>query len=515
MKVPISEVDANLVANHRDVRLFQYLVEATQNEFQTDIYNASLIVKQRVRQINAQSRPIEDHTLLGLENLMRSSAPLVGRKLVFFVSDGFVVDLKKSGAPDILRRVINEAARVGAVVYTLDSRAAFSDPAVDATRNGYLDFSSRQGGRLLAESKMPHEVLETLADDTGGRSLLNSNYFNEALSQAIQETSDYYLLDWRPDSDSQRTGKVKLDVVIKGRPDLRVRVRRHIFNLKEATGEDTAKKPASTNPEEELRLTLGSLYPRRDLPTAVSAGFVKPPDGKPVLNVAMQLNGSALNFEATEQKPEGRKESEVDVLGIALDDRGSFATFKQKLNVTRDAVLSKADRSVQWNQSLSLPPGLYQVRVAIRERDTGRLGSAMQWVEIPKLEATSLAMSSIFVGSRKEDETSGSQKVAIKVDRHFVRDSRLRFLTYVYNMPREIGTSDVLFEVKIFRGDRQVLNLPSEQFAANRTTDPTSLLLSGEFKIEQLTPGQYTLQISASGKANKMSASQQVQFIVE
>src|ERR1700730_16442985 len=98
MKVRISEVDANLVANHRDVRLFQYLVEATQNEFQMDPMNAAMMVRQRVRAINAQSRPIEDHTLYGLENLMRSSASLVGRKLVFFISDGFIVDVKKSQA---------------------------------------------------------------------------------------------------------------------------------------------------------------------------------------------------------------------------------------------------------------------------------------------------------------------------------------------------------------------------------------------------------------------------------
>src|SRR5262249_16655138 len=58
-KVPISEVDANLVANHRDVRLFSYLVEATQQEFQTNASNAALIVVSRIRQINAQSIPVE------------------------------------------------------------------------------------------------------------------------------------------------------------------------------------------------------------------------------------------------------------------------------------------------------------------------------------------------------------------------------------------------------------------------------------------------------------------------
>jgi hypothetical protein len=32
---------------------------------------------------------------------------------------------------------------------------------------------------------------------------------------------------------------------------------------------------------------------------------------------------------------------------------------------------------------LPLPPGLYQVRFAVRDRQTGRTGSAMTWIEIP------------------------------------------------------------------------------------------------------------------------------------
>ena len=42
-------------------------------------------------------------------------------------------------------------------------------------------------------------------------------------SQAIDETSNYYLLAWRPASDDQRAGKSKIKVIIKDRPELRVR----------------------------------------------------------------------------------------------------------------------------------------------------------------------------------------------------------------------------------------------------------------------------------------------------
>jgi hypothetical protein len=70
------------------------------------------------------------------------------------------------------------------------------------------------------------------------------------------------------------------------------------------------------------------------------------------------------------------------VLGIAIDDRGQFSTFKQKLDIPRE-VLTKDNGFIKWTQNLSLPPGLYQVRVAVRDRQTGRTGSAITWTEIP------------------------------------------------------------------------------------------------------------------------------------
>lgn len=533
MEVPISEVDANLVANHRDGGLFSYLVEATAKQYQMSAFNAYLLVKQRLRQISMQSRIVEIQSLLGLESLMRSSQPLVGRKLVFFISDGFIVDLKKSSAPDILRRVINEAARVGAVVYTMDTRAIFSDPGVDAGRNDYPDFSSRQAGRNLAETKMPQEILETLAADTGGRSFLNPNDFDDALALAIRETSDYYLLDWRPDTASQRAGTARLEVVVKDRPDLRVRLRRHILNLKpeETAAAPTKKATAQAiTPEEELRATLGSLYPHRELPTSLSVGFVKTPTNGMTLNVAMQLDGAALNFEksperreaAAQEKASETTQTEVDVLGVALDDRGSFSSFKQILTVKREAVFARDDHFVQWNQALLLPPGLYQVRVAVRERETGRTGSAMQWIEIPKIDPTSLAMSDIFIGERKTAEASG-QKIAVKVNRSFARNSFLRYQAYLYNAGRAAApppltaasSSQLTLEVKVLRGNRIVLTVPESKLGTSNTDDPASFSLAGEISLNQFPPGHYTLQISATERGAKTSVTQKALFAIE
>jgi len=129
--VSISEVDANLVASGGDRDLFGYLVAATMAELNMSVMNAVTIVMNRVSQINSQSKLTENETLSRLEGLMRSTAPLSGRKLLFFISDGFVVDTRRSSGPDIMRRVANEAARVGVVIYTLDTRSSFVGTGVD------------------------------------------------------------------------------------------------------------------------------------------------------------------------------------------------------------------------------------------------------------------------------------------------------------------------------------------------------------------------------------------------
>jgi VWFA-related protein len=373
-KVSISEVDATIVANHGDRGLFSYLLEATMKEFQTDAINAYTIVTNRVRQINAQSRIAELETLSRLESLMRSTTPLPGRKLLFFISDGFVVDPKRASGADKMRRVINEAARVGVVIYSLGTRSYTFGSGIDVSKNDYPDFSPRTASRSLAESKMPQEPLETLAEETGGRSYLNASALDDGVGEALTESSAYYLLAWRPDSENQRSGKSRIKVAVKDRPDLRVRMRQHYFDFRNS--EAAAPAPKTNSPDDELKLALRSLYPRRDLPVSVSASFANTAEKGTVLNASMQIDGASLNFGEPE---EARQQAIVDVLGIAVDDRGRFATFKQKLDIPHEV-----GRYIKWGQALSLPPGLYQVRVAVRDRKTGRTGSAMTWIEIPQ-----------------------------------------------------------------------------------------------------------------------------------
>src|SRR5260370_38774771 len=117
--------------------------------------------------------------------LMRSTGPLAGRKIVFCILDGFVMDIKRSKRRDVMQRVANEAARAGAVVHPLDTRANFFGPGADVPRNDYPDSTGGTAWRSLAENKAPQEPLETLADEPGGGPDTSTNPLATGLSRAL------------------------------------------------------------------------------------------------------------------------------------------------------------------------------------------------------------------------------------------------------------------------------------------------------------------------------------------
>lgn len=533
----ISEYQANQVAEHNDRALFNYLVSSTINEYQLvppkggDPRGLSSLavnnVKNRIRQIEVNSRSAADNTLAVLLGLMRSSAPLPGRKLLFFVSDGFITDTRGSNAMSMLKRVTELASRVGIVVYTMEASGIYYDPAVDASTNSFPDGlgSGVAARNWTAESAGMREPLHILADDTGGRALLNSNSIPASLQEALDETSSYYLLAWRPNAEEQRSGKAQLKVTLKNHPELRVRMRRNFYvpsNTAEAS--DLPKSPPSRNshadstsiaktvpqPEAELLATLGSLYPQQALPASLAVGYVQTPDQGLLLKLSMQIERWAFSFDSADEK------KEVDVIGAAIDDRGVIVSFKQLLTVTANADAQRTGLPIQWNQQLRVPAGLYQVRVALRERETGRAGGVQQWIEIPEITGDKLQMSSLFAGERKlTDGKSGGapESLLVNVTRRFARSSALRYQTYLSNVAGG-QSAGVDIEALILQDGKTIVALPPAK-APTAALKDNALPYWSELSLEGLRPGYYQLQVTATDRVSKDIAVQRIHFVVQ
>jgi hypothetical protein len=167
---------------------------------------------------------------------------------------------------------------------------------------------------------------------------------------------------------------------------------------------------------------------------------------------------------------------------------------------------------------LSVPPGLYQVRVAVRERKTGRTGSALQWIEIPDMLQGQFELSSLFLGERNnanqiESKSEGPGSIRVDVDHRFARSSVLRFQTYVYNAVRGVNGPDVWIEARILRNNQQVLRTsPALVPVAN---DLSRLPYWTEIPLSQLPSGRYVLQVLATDRAKNSNKSQMVSFSIE
>ena len=525
-KTRITDYMASEVADAGNRQLFAYLMESVKIEYGMGLGaargdhgndsagQARRLLKSRIAQISAQSRADTANTIEVLQSLMQSSASLPGRKLVFFLSDGFIVDPRGSSALSRLHEVTQIAARSAAVIYSVDMRGSFLDAAVDASSSDYVDMTSRHAGVSLGETMAPREPLNVLADETGGKTVVNSVALDDALEQAVRETSDYYVLAWRPGSENERSAKARLELTIEGRPDLRVRLRKTYLVTNATAGIKTPANGANVTPEAQLLTTLGSAQPLRTIPTSLSAGYVRS-ESVPVLQTSMQIARAAINFDPSS----ANQKSEVDVIGAAIDDRGLIYTFKQLLTIT-PSTPETAQTPVVWNQQLTVQPGLYQVRVAVRERGTGRTGSAMEWIEIPPANPAGFGMSSLFLGERQAETASAPlsadpRPVRVDVDHRFARSSVLRFQTYVYNAARNAGAPDVWIDAKVLRGSQQVMIVAPSRIPSDLVKDTWRLPYWSEIALDQLPPGPYMLKVSASDKIAGTSSSQRIAFTVE
>jgi VWFA-related protein len=534
----ITGYQANQVAEHNDRALFNYLVSSTINEYQLvppkggDPRGLSTLavnnVRNRIRQIEVNSRSTADNTLAVLLGLMRSSAPLPGRKLLFFVSDGFITDTRGSNAMTMLKRVTEVASRVGIVVYSMEATGMYYDPSIDASTNSFPDGmgSGTSAHNWTAESAGMREPLRILADDTGGRALLNSNSIPNSIQEALDETSSYYLLAWRPDAEEQRNGKAQLKVILRNHPELRVRLRRNYYvPSSKATASDLPKTPTSPKshpdsstaaktepqPEAELLAALGALYPQKTLPASLTVGYVQTPDQGLLLRLSMQIERGAFSFDAAADE-----KKEVDVIGAAIDDRGMIVSFKQLLTVTANAEAQKTGLPVQWNQQLRVPAGLYQVRIALRERGTGRTGGVQQWIEVPKIAKEKLQMSSLFAAERKAtdgEEIASPSSLLVNVTRRFARTSALRYQTYLWNVAPG-SAADIEIEARILQDGATIVTLPPAKVPTATLKDNT-LPYWSELSLAGLRPGHYQLQVSATDLRSKGTAVQRMHFMVQ
>ncbi|HWP52980.1 MAG TPA: VWA domain-containing protein [Pyrinomonadaceae bacterium] len=492
------------------------LIAALKKTCETDVRSSA-------RAVLIQAGDITRGMYASLENLIRSSARAPGRKLAFFISDGFLMDLGPQAANlrDKLDRVIDAATRAGVVIYTIDARGLNTNTDVDVANTRPRTGSGDPGldMAMIGEIAATQDAMNGLAGDTGGRALRNMNYFDRWVEKVLDETSNYYLLAWRPENAEEKAPKFRhVQFRVIDHPELTARAPKGYVTGPQATETANATIPkqaanhVATVEDAEIRDALADYYPSAALPTVLSLTYLNTPNNQTVLTSSIQVATNRLTFGSDGQQP-----ASLRLAGVVLNDKGKIAhSFKNQLSVK--PLNGQLDSgSVLYNEPTPLAPGIYQVRVAARDEKSGRVGSAMEWVVIPDLTNKQLTLSSLLLGGQVLDRKSnadGAAQVQLSVDHRFARSGKLGYWFFVYNAKRDaVGATSLMIQSQVERDGKVMLSSPQRK-VNQAGPDPDRIPFGDELALQTLAPGTYDLRVTITDSMAGTSVTQMIDFVV-
>lgn len=442
-------------------------------------------------------------TLGAIRYVIRGLSELPGRKSVLLLSDGFrLTDADDSYGRVLaaLRAVVDAANRAGVVVYGMDMRGLV---ATGPTASEAEPSDPRGAEDALRAS---HDGLWALAQDTGGLFIRNTNDLTGGLARVLDDQRGYYLLGYVPDDSTFGGSKRRFHTlrVRMKRPGLRVRSRSGFFSVPD--GPQRAAAPQSrmvaavTSPFAggHIRMQLSSFFGHHEK----TGAFV---------TSVMHVDARDLTFT---EKSDGSRVAEIEIVAVTFGDNGAIADQSSRrytFTVSREAHDRVLSSGLVYRMQVPLKrPGPYQLRIALRDAGSDRIGSASRFIDVPDVKKRRLTLSGLVIeGAAPETAAAGDDagdpqsSVAVRM---FRRDSDARYVCSVYNARRGTGGQPQLHvELRLYRDGVEVFR--SEPAGALLQADGTGTMVGGLLRFgPEMVPGSYLLELAVTDKLAKKAA---------
>jgi VWFA-related protein len=445
-------------------------------------------------------------TIETLNNLIVSMRQLPGRKLGVFVSEGFRLFASQSNHE--FGETIGLAARSNVVFYSIDPKGLIppisaADQIGLAQEKGPL---AQQIANLLmqesVEAQETRESLSSLAVETGGKLFSDNNDINRGLANLLDENSSYYLLGFQPES-AKWDGKLhKIKVVVRNRPELTVLARRSYL------ARSDAPKPASADPKvAEAIDAISSPFVRRDIDLRLTALYIDNPQREPSVTLLLHIDASKLHL----IESEGSYHSSLEQIGFVLDANGrtveSFSNTLQ-LNLQPKTFQAALKQGFVATRTMNLKPGMYQIRLFVREAGFGLIGTANDFIEIPDLKAADrLGASSLFLaGQTAQQGKTANAAGATPSQRKFPTNGEFSYSMVIYNprIDEKMKQPQLEMRTRILNGSKVVFaGQPHPVPVGEGSALPYRIVTGGVIKPLILPSGDYTVEVIVWDKLRK------------
>ncbi|HEX9187682.1 MAG TPA: VWA domain-containing protein, partial [Vicinamibacteria bacterium] len=435
---------------------------------------------QRASHVYLQALERHRLTLGLLERAMLALVPVPGRKSAILVSEGFIRD---PTLPEF-KRVVEASRRANVALHFVDARGLTGMPLATTAEFGPPLLPDDLSAMSL-DAPLESEGSESLAAETGGFTIKNTNDLAEGVKRIARESESYYMLGYRPLASPADGRFHEIDVKVR-RGGVRVRARRGYYAL----ARSAAAEADGPDRRPDFQPALDSPFALGDIPMRMTAlVFGEQEAGKADVLVATEVDVRGFAFE----KRDGRLRDELQVLlVVAHRDSGEFSRYDQAVELAFPpaALESVAGSGYVVARPFPLPPGGYQAKIAVRDRNGGRIGTVMHDFEVPDLEG--FRTSTPLLTDAVQGAPGERPRPVLRLGRRYSPDSTLYCEYEVYEAARdEAALPRVAAGYEIRRLDGAVVT----------RVDPTSIRPSSIGKVSRLVavplwrvpPGQYEL----------------------
>ena len=411
-----------------------------------------------------------------------------GRKTLLLVSEGFTGATPSTviggvpGNPDPIgganlqtefQQIFADAARSNTSLYTLDPRGL-----------AVCEFCASARVNMQVDLKILNTALDSLrviADNTGGRAILNSNDPLPALKQMLRDSSAYYLLGYTS-TEKPRDGRfhpIKVRVLRKDAGILYARPGYWAYSADDVAKITAPPKPA---PDREIVSALDSLStPQRGRAVQLWMGADRGADGKAIVTLAWQ----ALTAESSQSL------GTVDHVNVTATSFMGDQLFAGPVQRDPQAPL------LAGRVTFEAPPGPVSVRAVAENAKGLRLDADDAELDVPDFTRVDLLITKpvVYRAGTAVDlrRIRAAASPMPAVTRDFQRSERLliRFQAYGPAGAKVAVTARLLNQI-----GEPMADLPA----------PTALS-DANFEMEMglgtLAPAQYLIEITAAAGESK------------
>jgi VWFA-related protein len=454
-----------------------------------------------------------------------------GRKSVIFFSEGLSIP------PNVQRQfisVIDAANRANVSIYPMDAAGLRTESTLAESQAGIRNISrlslanadaagvadGPMTGALEANEELlradPHSGLGTLADQTGGFLIANSNDLRGGFTKIDTDMRNYYVLTYVP-TNVKYDGKFReIDVKVR-RPGMQVRARKGYFAVRPSTN----VSPVLTYEAAALGMLEQTPVPNAFPVRAMALRFPEP-ERTDLVPVIVNLSTAGITF-----KPSADKKtytSDFTVLVRFKDDAGAVLG-KVSQHYQIDGPIESIDRASQGDvlfyREPVLFPGVFTMETVVYDALASKASVRVQTIDIPKVDAKQLRMSSL-VAIRRTDKVPeadripgsplyvGDQLLYPSMGEPFSKASTKELPFYFVAYPEgAAGASETKATMELLNNGKQIAQAPLE---LARADDKGRIAQLGRIPLDALQPGAYELRVTL--RQGQHSASRALTFKV-